>query len=134
MVSFDKQSQIEIFQIKNPHKFWYKKCHDLEEKRLEELEESIKNYAVELIEWQEQKPINRYDVVVALHPKWNKWVRGKAGKLKSSSKTNIQIWLLDYGCELMLPLENVYVLDDPGTIHFHFIFGTNAIALFPRAF
>lgn len=113
MISFDAQSQIEITQIESPHKFWYKKCNDLaENRRLVELENAIREDAADLIESGERLPINRGNEVIALHPEWGRWIRGKAGKLISGSHTDIIIWAIDYGCKLTLPLENVHLLQD----------------------
>lgn len=113
MISFEAKSEITVTQIDSPHKFWYKKCNDPElDQQLAEFEDKIAKYAADLIEWNEQLPINRGDEVVAFHSAWNKWIRGKAGKLISGSKTDIFIWAIDYGCKLMLPLKNVYLLQD----------------------
>lgn len=114
MDTFDAENQIEIFQIDNPHKFWYKKCNDLvENERLKELEDNLKIYATDLLEWQEHlQPINRTDEVVVFHAGWKKWIRGKAGKLKTGSKGEIDVWAIDYGCKLAVPLKDVYFLED----------------------
>lgn len=116
MISFDAQNQIEIFQIESPHKFWYKKCSDFKEnERLAQLESRIEKYAADSIEWHENKPIEHGSEVAAFHSGWNKWIRGKIGKLlpnKPGSKTEIFVWAIDYGCKLTLPLDNVYLLED----------------------
>lgn len=111
-------NRIQIVQVDNPHKFWYKNCNDLvENQRLEELEDNLKNQVTDLLEWQEhQQPINRGDEVVAYHAGWDKWIRGKAGKLKTGSKADmgpsIEIWAIDYGCKLVIPLKDVHFLED----------------------
>ena len=111
MIEMD--NQIKITHIESPHKFWYKKCDDLiGNERLKELEDNIKIYATDIREWKEHLPINRGDEVVALHSGWNKWIRGKAGRLQSGSQTNIFVWAIDYGCSLLLPLADVYLLED----------------------
>lgn len=114
MVNFEVENQIVIYQIDNPHKFWYKKSDDLvENQRLRELEENLKKYATDLVDWQEHhQPINRGDEVVAFHTAWNKWIRGKAGKLKTGSDGDIFVWAIDYGCKLVMPLKDVYLLED----------------------
>lgn len=110
----DLENRIEIHQIDDPHKFWYKKCDDLvENQRLVELEENLKKYVTDLLEWQEHhQPINRGDEVVVFHYGWNRWIRGKAGKLKTGSEGDIYIWAIDYGCKMVMSLEDVYFLED----------------------
>lgn len=114
MITFSEQNQIQITQIDSPHKFWYKNCNDLmENRRLKELENSIEKYVTDLRKWEEQQvPIKRGDEIAAFHAEWQKWIRGKAGRLKPGSKVDIFIWAIDYGCKLTMPLENVYLLQD----------------------
>lgn len=126
MSNFDVQNQIEITQFDSPHKFWYKKSNDLVgNQRLKELEDKIATHVADVRDWQEyQLPINRGDEVAIFHTKRNKWIRGKAGKLKPGSKTDIFVWAIDYGCKLVIPLENVHILQDrllafPNPINVH---------------
>lgn len=110
----DVPNRIKIYQIDNPHKFWYKKCGNLvEDQLLEELENCIEKYITDQLEWHEQQlPIVRGDEVAAFHSGWNKWIRGKAGVLIPGTKTDISVWAIDYGCKLVLPLNNVHLLQD----------------------
>lgn len=111
------KNQIEITQVDSPHKFWYKRCHDSQQERLlNQLEESLKKYASDLIEWGEHLlPVQYGDVAAAYHPVKEKWIRGKVGKIKRSDKKNeIQIWAIDYGCTLTVESsgQNVVLLND----------------------
>lgn len=107
------KNQIEITFIENPHKFWYKYCNDATQQRLlEHLENSIEKYMKDLFEWGEQLLPISYGDVIATNKDGKKWIRGKAGKIQKGSQTSIKIWAIDYGCEMLLPLDDVFLLKD----------------------
>lgn len=112
------KSVIQITQVINPHKFWFKYCNDATQNHLiEQLDSDIAVYASHLLESIEgtRPAIIRDEVVIGLHE--GKWIRGIAGiKRKSEFEgeyDGIYVWALDYGCKILLPLEVVYPLSEP---------------------
>lgn len=112
MKHLNVKKEIQITQIDNPHKFWYKYCNDpVQENQIQQFEEDIANYAIDLVGWRENlPPIKHGDVVAAFHFDWKKWIRGKAGKAKNDE--HIYIWAIDYGCKLVIPMENIVPIED----------------------
>lgn len=107
------KNQIEITFIENPHKFWFKYIDEVQQRLLKQLEDSLEKYITDLFEWGEQLlPISYGDVIVTKQVDGKKWIRGKAGKIQKGNKTYIKIWAIDHGCEMLLPLENVFMLHD----------------------
>lgn len=114
------KSVIEITEIINPHKFWFKYCNDSAQNRLlQELDREIENYVTQLLKVLDgvHQTAIRNEIVVAFHKDANKWIRGVAGKKKTSKNDEDQceifVWAVDYGCELLLPMEEVYPLTEP---------------------
>lgn len=110
-----EQKSIEIMQIDNPHKFWYKYLNDFEQELiLKELELELTKYANEYLDWDESVPkIKPGDVIAVKHPNWKKWIRGKAGDTTGDDDDGlVRIWAIDYGCEMDLPLQNIVILED----------------------
>lgn len=112
------KSVIQITQIINPHKFWFKYCNNAEQDRLiEKLDREIEAYAVNFVKlFGGARPaINRNDVVIALHE--GKWIRGIAGDKEESVNegeyNDVYVWALDYGCELLISSDAVYPLNEP---------------------
>lgn len=112
------QKSIKIMQIDSPHKFWYKYCNDsVQDRSIEELEQEIAAYAADFLTRDDHLPtLDSADVIVAHHPDWNKWIRGKPGRKKKAKKDgevdSIYIWAIDYGCKLLLPLTYVIPLEN----------------------
>lgn len=113
-LDFVMENQIQIMQVETPHKFWFKYNDKYEMQLLKKLEENIDQYVADLIKWKEQMiPISYGDVVAAFHPNWQKWIRGKVGKIQKGISNLIHVWAIDYGCKLLLPLDKVYLLKHP---------------------
>lgn len=108
------KNQIEITQVDNPHKFWYKRCNDpIQERLIQKLENCIAKDVQDLLECENQMPtIKMGDVVAVYHPKWKKWIRAKAGKIERCETNKIHIWAIDYGCSMILELAKVVPLQN----------------------
>lgn len=112
------KKSIQITEVDNPHKFWFKFSNDSNENQaLDELERKIIDYVDEIEKNDIEFPNDMtFDVIVVFHIEWKKWIRGKAGNVKKAKDENevdtILIWSIDYGCKMWIPLANVIPLQN----------------------